>query len=60
MQKQTLEQMNTARRTQYHACNCIGPQSGLPVCPCRMKNVTERDGRLVETIDLGPAPKGDG
>lgn len=37
-------------------CNCIGPQHGAPVCPCRMWYVTIRDGRYVEEHDLGPAP----
>ena len=35
------------------ACNCIGPQNGEPVCPCRMKNVVIVDGRYKEIIDLG-------
>lgn len=36
-------------------CNCVGPQDGQPVCPCRMRNVRVRDGRYVEETDLGPA-----
>ena len=36
-----------------HACYCIGPQNGEPVCPCRMKNVVIVDGRYKEIIDLG-------
>jgi len=39
-----------------HACCCIGPQNGEPVCPCRMKYVTIKDGRYVSITDLGPAP----
>jgi len=37
------------------ACNCIGPQDGNPVCPCRMGSLKIRDGRWVEIIDHGPA-----
>lgn len=36
-------------------CNCIGPQDGNPVCPCRMRSLEIRDGRWVEIIDHGPA-----
>jgi len=44
-----------------HACNCIGPQDGNPVCPCAMRSVSIKDGRYVQITDLGPAPvKGDG
>lgn len=39
-----------------HACNCIGPRGGQPLCPCQMKGVTIREGRYVKIIDLGPAP----
>lgn len=42
-----------------HPCGCIGPQEGAPLCPCRMRNVQIVNGRYVETIDLGPAPKGE-
>lgn len=38
-----------------HACNCIGPQKGAPLCPCMMPSVTIVNGRYVQTIDLGPA-----
>lgn len=41
-----------------HACGCIGPQNGQPVCPCRMRGVTVVDGRYVEINDLGPVPTG--
>lgn len=37
-----------------HACNCIGPQNGYPVCPCRMGRLKQVDGRWIETIDHGP------
>jgi len=40
-----------------HACNCIGPQAGKPLCPCRMKNLRVVDGRYVEVIDHGLAVK---
>lgn len=42
-----------------HACNCIGPQNGQPLCPCRMREVRIVDGRYVKTTDLGPAPNAD-
>ena len=42
-----------------HACNCIGPQNGEPLCPCQMRTVKIIDGRYVRTQDLGPAPKKD-
>lgn len=41
-----------------HACNCVGPQNGQPVCPCRMRGVTIEDGRYVERRDLGPVKSG--
>lgn len=37
-----------------HACNCVGPQGGKPLCPCRMRGVKVIGGRYVETIDHGP------
>lgn len=43
---------------EVHACNCIGPQNGKPVCPCRMRNVIVKDGRYVEVRDLGPTEDG--
>ena len=36
------------------SCNCIGPQNGEPLCPCRMRNVEVIDGRYIEKIDHGP------
>lgn len=39
-----------------HVCGCIGPQNGEPLCPCRMRCVTIKDGRYVEVIDHGPVP----
>lgn len=41
---------------EVHACNCIGPQNGQPVCPCRMRGVEIENGRYVERRDLGPVP----
>lgn len=35
-------------------CNCVGPQAGKPLCPCRMRNITTVGGRYVEIIDRGP------
>lgn len=40
-----------------HVCFCLGPQDGAPLCPCRMKHLRIIDGRFVEVIDHGPAPK---
>lgn len=37
-----------------HACGCIGPQNGDPVCPCRMRSMQQVNGRWVEQIDHGP------
>lgn len=39
-----------------HACNCIGPQNGQPLCPCMMRSVTVENGRYVRREDLGPVP----
>tara|TARA_R110000851_G_scaffold46306_3_gene112666 strand:- start:1877 stop:2188 length:312 start_codon:yes stop_codon:yes gene_type:complete len=37
------------------SCNCIGPQTGFPKCPCLMQGLEQRDGRWVEPEkDLGP------
>jgi hypothetical protein len=44
-------------RPLMHACNCVGPQDGAPVCPCRMPSLAVHNGRLVEIIDHGPAPR---
>lgn len=38
-------------------CFCVGPQGDDPVCPCRMHAVRIENGRYLEIIDLGPAPK---
>lgn len=36
-------------------CNCIGPQNGEPLCPCRMRGVVVKNGRYVmPEQDLGP------
>ncbi len=36
-------------------CNCVGPQSGQPRCPCVMREVQVVDGRYVlPAQDLGP------
>ena len=42
-------------KTYTHACNCIGPQRGEPLCPCKMRGVIVRDGRyILPEQDLGP------
>lgn len=42
---------------EMHACFCIGPQNGQPLCPCQMRGVVERDGRYISITDLGPVKK---
>lgn len=42
------------RKRQMHACNCVGPRNGQPLCPCAMRGVTIKDGRYVQEIDHGP------
>ena len=37
-----------------HACCCVGPQNGDPLCPCQMRSVKIVDGRYIKTQDLGP------
>jgi hypothetical protein len=39
---------------EVHACGCIGPQDGQPLCPCAMRGVQEINGRYVRIEDLGP------
>ena len=46
-------------KVETHPCFCIGPQNGEPLCPCRMRSVKIVDGRYVQVIDYGPAPKKD-
>lgn len=39
-------------------CNCIGPQSGEPLCPCMMRGVAKKNGRWVRPEqDLGEVLK---
>lgn len=39
----------------YHPCNCIGPQNGQPLCPCKMRGVVVKNGRyVIPEQDLGP------
>lgn len=45
----------TQQGTVGWSCNCVGPRPGEPVCPCKMVNVIERNGRWVrKEQDLGP------
>lgn len=37
-----------------HACMCLGPQDGEPVCPCAMRSVFKKGGRYKQITDLGP------
>ena len=42
-------------KTHTYACNCIGPQRGEPLCPCKMRGVIVRDGRyILPEQDLDP------
>lgn len=54
---------NSISSTKYHeswSCNCVGPQNGEPLCPCKMRNVIIRDGRYIQKEhDLGPVSIGD-
>ena len=41
-----------------HACYCIGPQHGEPLCPCKMRGVIVKNGRYVQPeVDLGEVIK---
>lgn len=40
-----------------HACFCVGPQNGQPLCPCRMRAVTIQGDRYVKIEDLGPVDR---
>ena len=42
-----------------HACCCMGPRNGEPVCPCAMKHVKIVDGHYVQIISLGEVSKFD-
>jgi hypothetical protein len=36
-------------------CNCVGPQPGMPRCPCQMRGLIQRNGRWIQPeVDLGP------
>lgn len=50
-----LMRANQDNSQPMRACNCIGPQPGQPVCPCKMGSLKIVDGRYVEVIDHGPA-----
>lgn len=47
-------------RNSYRTCNCVGPQSGAPFCPCEIqrRGIYIRAGRWIEPargeIDHGP------
>ena len=52
-----INQTEGKTMTSIHACNCIGPQNGEPLCPCMMRGVIKRDGRYIRPEqDLGPVP----
>ena len=36
-----------------HACACMGPQNGEPLCPCAMRQVKIVDGHYIKVEDLG-------
>jgi hypothetical protein len=40
------------------ACHCIGPQPGMPRCPCLMAGLVQRKGRWIQPeVDLGPVTR---
>ena len=42
-------------RADIHACFCVGPQNGEPLCPCGMRGLVQRDGRWGKPEkDFGP------
>jgi hypothetical protein len=43
------------KNNQYQACNCMGRQPGMPLCPCGMRGLIQRDGRWIKPEqDMGP------
>lgn len=47
--------MNSNHNIDAHACFCVGPQKGQPLCPCEMRGVIQKNGRWVKPEqDLGP------
>lgn len=36
-----------------HACNCVSPKNGQPLCPCAMSGVRVIDGEYVRIEKLG-------
>jgi len=45
-----------AERPMVNSCNCVGPQNGLPRCPCAMCGVILRNGRWIQKeVDLWQA-----
>lgn len=52
---QMTQAMHVKGLVETRACNCVGPQDGQPLCPCRMRGVEIEDGRYVMPArDLGP------
>ncbi len=50
--------LDKADLNRAHACACVGPQNGQPLCPCQMRGIVVRDGRYIRPEqDLGPVPK---
>ena len=39
-----------------HACFCVGPQNGQPLCPCRMRGLAHRDDIYRITPNVWPWP----
>ena len=37
-----VEHFWSAPPQDLHACNCVGPQNGDPVCPCQMAAYSQR------------------
>ena len=54
--KKNWEATTAGDGTEMRPCFCVGPQNGDPVCPCMMRHVKLRNGRMILERDLGPAP----
>lgn len=55
--EEQIDAMKHCLKQEVHMtpCNCVGPQNGEPLCPCRMRGVIIKNGRYVmPEQDLGP------
>lgn len=42
-----MRELAKNHRSEAHACNCIGPQNGERVCPCRLRGEQEQGHRMI-------------